>query len=483
MVVIKLLNSSIELLYFITKELLYESYRSVLDKLLMFKENFSEEILKGMVLVIKELRFTPGEMIYEKGNIDDQSIYLIRKGEIELIFNESKNLTSKKLSKGKSFGEISFFSSKPRTSSARSNDFTTVFVITLPDFISILQKSPQDYEKYCEIKDNILNYHNYANIFMRCYSCKENTHLVDNCPYLHYQPIKELFIKKINFSSNNERNSIYKRKKNKKFNSKKNNKYLIEETLNYQNYEFSESDSEEEELEEMQLTSNNIYDLEEEKYNNNPSLRILKLNNKPSKKNQQQQQLQQPPNSMWNSSNISNNIVPSLSNLLLGGNISTRKKSVILNSNIINTFNYEEIEKNCVKKFKEIQYERIKNFSNYFISGNIEEVLNKYRKAISNKKMSCKKKFSRNNTIDKKRRSSFIKRKSFSMSNCDVLNNFTFVSKKLSRKDTMNNKSEKEDSEADKNTYIQLTKQFIAGKNKDKSPIWNKVKDSIFFKK
>ena len=48
------------------------------------------------------------------------------------------------MQEGNYFGEIAFFSGKERIASARSVDFSTLFVLSRSDFIRIMHKYPDD---------------------------------------------------------------------------------------------------------------------------------------------------------------------------------------------------------------------------------------------------------------------------------------------------------------------------------------------------
>jgi CRP-like cAMP-binding protein len=62
----------------------------------------------------------------------------------------------KKLEKGNSFGEVGFFTGKSRNFTLKSQDFSTLLFIDRNEFIDLLQRNlPEDYEKFCDIKDSI----------------------------------------------------------------------------------------------------------------------------------------------------------------------------------------------------------------------------------------------------------------------------------------------------------------------------------------
>lgn len=68
------------------------------------------------------------------------------------------------------------------------------------------------------IRDKILLYENIEELYLECYSCYENTHLINCCPYLHFTPNKDLVIQRylyneMNIKSDQHRLGSYKRRR------------------------------------------------------------------------------------------------------------------------------------------------------------------------------------------------------------------------------------------------------------------------------
>jgi hypothetical protein len=61
----------------------------VLNDSPIFRDNFSTEILKKTVGIIKEYRCTPEEVIYIEGEMDEGCIYFIEKGSVEIYVDMS----------------------------------------------------------------------------------------------------------------------------------------------------------------------------------------------------------------------------------------------------------------------------------------------------------------------------------------------------------------------------------------------------------
>ena len=135
---------------------------------------------------MKEILVLPNEIIFKEDDIDDQSIYFISNGVIEIFYCNVKNEEDKnviqKLSCNSLFGELSFFSGLPRKASARSINLSTLYKIKRADFLEIVSKNSEDHEKYKMIQENIIFKNEFNMIFVNCYSCFRRGHLAKNCP-------------------------------------------------------------------------------------------------------------------------------------------------------------------------------------------------------------------------------------------------------------------------------------------------------------
>ena len=100
--------------------------------------------------------------------------------------------------KNESFGHLSFFTGCTRDFSIRSMDYCQLAKIKQEDFIKLLKsqnKSDEDFQAFCMIRDKIMYMNDVEDIQMRCAICLQKTHLMKNCPILHYIPDKEFVIK------------------------------------------------------------------------------------------------------------------------------------------------------------------------------------------------------------------------------------------------------------------------------------------------
>ena len=167
-----------------------------------FSTNFSNKFLNRMASIIEEIRVPPNEIIYENDDKFDKSFYYLLSGEIELFLNNSNNkrIVINKIKPGESFGELSFFTLQNRNENAKSKDYSSFLKIPFERFIKIVSEFSGDFEKYHEIKDQIIFSKKFHKIFLKCNSCQKDTHLTIECPLLHHIPNQRYIIEKYVFS-------------------------------------------------------------------------------------------------------------------------------------------------------------------------------------------------------------------------------------------------------------------------------------------
>ena len=214
--IIKKLSSSLK------EELLLEANGTPLKNISFFRSNFSENTLRKLAYTMQEIRCNPGEIIFFKGQKTDHDMYFVRKGEIQIFDQHNKNNKTcviNLIKKGGVFGEMSFFTEQEREISAKSVNFTSIFVIQLSEFKKILAENFNDYQKYCQIKDKISIMDDYSDLNPVCSFCKmKGSHLSINCQNLHVRFSKQRIFEKNSVPCFNER-AIYKRNSKKSHNS------------------------------------------------------------------------------------------------------------------------------------------------------------------------------------------------------------------------------------------------------------------------
>ena len=201
------------------EEVYLEAYGHIIRNVKFLSLNFSEDSLRKVVPILKERRYTPGDLIFLDDDLRDYDLYIITKGTVELFISAGSNqsyTTVKKLEAGNVFGEFAFITGHPRKTGARSIDFTTIYCIKQDEFLHIIKKNKIDYENYCRMRDSILLYDDYSLMHTKCSSCKLGGHLVGKCPLIHYTPPIDIILRRYNYSEDQMRMLNYDRLELKK---------------------------------------------------------------------------------------------------------------------------------------------------------------------------------------------------------------------------------------------------------------------------
>ena len=402
-------------------ELLLNANGLILKNIPFLTENFSEETLQKIVYEMKEVNLTPGDIIYNQNGLTDMgdpnfNFYIIRDGEIGL-FLETPRIHSENqkflriLRKGEYFGEFSCFTGFPRQTSAKSLSFSSLFVISGNSYIRILKENPEDYEKYCLIRDQINLSCDLSKLHRKCFSCQQTNHTELDCPKLHLILSKERLLQKYNYSPPQMRMK-FERKRQKKFNALWNNAKIDEQLSCFLRKkfrsEFSTFENEE-----------SLGDIESDISEKDSSL-VLKEENQP-------QTTQQRSNDHLD--------------LEFKKNDSEKKIKTSNNNFMISD----------TKVSQKLEFDQVRSYLNYFSNANIENIIDKISEYISTKKKIKKYIFSEGSVQFKQNKSIFNINMSHNISMSQFqLNNKTpkaahLIIKNLKKKNSLKlNNSQKE---------------------------------------
>ncbi|CAD8093137.1 unnamed protein product [Paramecium sonneborni] len=189
-------------------ELIQDVQFRVMQCIPFFNKNFSEEILPQIAYELNLQSYTPREIIYQQNQIDDCNIFIVWKGQVNLIDDNSGKVL-KTFNTGQCFGELEFLTNQKRLSTAISCDFSQIYYISRNQFLKILNSYNNDFQQFHQLKDQILFQYNSSAI--QCYCCQES-HPIWKCPYIHYKPDLERVIKKSFYLDSLQERSQFKRK-------------------------------------------------------------------------------------------------------------------------------------------------------------------------------------------------------------------------------------------------------------------------------
>ncbi|CAD8068161.1 unnamed protein product [Paramecium primaurelia] len=201
----------------------------ILHKVQLFSKEFTPQLINKLVYVLNEQILGPEEYIFKENSLDNDKIYFIQNGQINICITQRETLL-KTLQKGDYFGEIGFFGRKPRNASAKSIDFVNVMSLTRIDLWEAAKPLESDLLKLYFMKDCLEVENNLKPLKLRCYICDRPHHIAKNCTVFHYRVSRKNIILEY-FNHENIRQS-QDRKINKKV---KYNLYKIQEAaLKYQ---------------------------------------------------------------------------------------------------------------------------------------------------------------------------------------------------------------------------------------------------------
>ncbi|EAR82922.2 cation channel family protein (macronuclear) [Tetrahymena thermophila SB210] len=203
----------------------YQSKFKILNNGFELFKSFSKEIKDELCMKLKIIRGNKEEIIFEQDTIqDDPQMYFIHQGSIEIFFKNKQTKNNKEsilnvLKEGQFFGELSFFTDKPRSAGARVKSSCILFSLSKSDFLSVLQNDIFELEKYHLLNSKLQFSESNQQISQQCYYCSKETHIIKRCPHLHYNPDNHLIILKNNFSvtSVERKNWVRNREKSRAF--------------------------------------------------------------------------------------------------------------------------------------------------------------------------------------------------------------------------------------------------------------------------
>ncbi|CAD8049826.1 unnamed protein product [Paramecium sonneborni] len=182
----------------------------IVNNIKVLNQQFSKQSLKNLTDQLKFIKLTPNDFVYHRGESDDQNLYYIDEGQIDLIEENSKKVIAT-LKKGETLGEYQFFTGLQPKCSALSLGFSSLYQIKRADFINLIRYNQKDFEKFHNIKDTIVFNNSFSILLNNCKICQKYNHLTIECPFLTYRPNLEQRIKKSLFNSNQARDQNFKR--------------------------------------------------------------------------------------------------------------------------------------------------------------------------------------------------------------------------------------------------------------------------------
>lgn len=159
----------------------------LVGKCKIFLKLYRDKVLKKLSRFFISRAFTRNDSVINQGELSTQ-LYFILAGRVEVIHDDTKTVF-KILEQGNYFGEISFFTKRPRTATIRCIEIVNVLALKREDLDFILFKFPisamatKELEVACKHGD-------YSVLEVKCYLCRNRGHIASFCPNSRLSPDK-----------------------------------------------------------------------------------------------------------------------------------------------------------------------------------------------------------------------------------------------------------------------------------------------------
>ncbi|CAD8140691.1 unnamed protein product [Paramecium octaurelia] len=257
--------------------LMLEANSIILNSCDMFSKFLSPAFTKALVNKIRYLDVQPENIVDFSDQPDShQNYYLtfIEIGTIQVI--QDQNICKNdsyitQLSQGQVFGLYEFITGTQCNEFYKSKGFTKLLILPRNQFLKILKEFPEDKEKYCQIRDDLI-YNNgeqfLRDIGIQCYMCNSRDHISKFCPMVHYCADKEKIIKSHTFIVKQPRQKQKRKARKSQFNGKSDQKIIMEIAQYFkedfwkqcQYYEINDIDIEQQQSPQYSITSDEVKD-------------------------------------------------------------------------------------------------------------------------------------------------------------------------------------------------------------------------------
>ncbi|CAD8132944.1 unnamed protein product [Paramecium pentaurelia] len=191
-------------------ELQLNIQQKIIAKIKVLGALFSKSTLTLTAQVLSKKLMFPGQLIFQQNSTQDDSLYYLYQGSIQVIEEKSQKALSI-IKAGNTFGEYSFFSGFQPINTFKALEFCQIYKLDKKQFLQIIKRNHRDFETFHHVKDQINLYKDYSKLIIQCDICKEYSHQEIQCPKLTYQPNFEQRLKKQQFQSEYNTRSFHQR--------------------------------------------------------------------------------------------------------------------------------------------------------------------------------------------------------------------------------------------------------------------------------
>ena len=165
----------------------YTSSGQMIQKCKVFRELYEEKILTKLNKFMDYKIYSQNDVIIQEGELTTQ-MYFMMHGQVEVCHSQTQTVF-KILEYMDFFGEISFFTKKPRTATIRCVEIVETLCLQRENLDFVLFKSPVAALKTQKIEELCSN-DDFTSLGIKCYLCKKLGHTASQCPHSRLSPIK-----------------------------------------------------------------------------------------------------------------------------------------------------------------------------------------------------------------------------------------------------------------------------------------------------
>ena len=160
-------------------EIYSQIHGDIIKKCPIFSDTvFEMHFLNQVTRALEGETYAPGDTVIEEGEMSTK-MYFIQNGKVD-IFHHSTKSTFKELKNGDYFGEIAFFSERPRCASAKCLDFVDLLSLSRSSMNDILERFPEAKKKVNEL-NKACEENRFDELGVRCYVCDKKGHFAIKC--------------------------------------------------------------------------------------------------------------------------------------------------------------------------------------------------------------------------------------------------------------------------------------------------------------
>ena len=157
---------------------IYAHIHGIVIKLCAIFTNYESHFIAQVTRALEGETYAPGDTVIEEGEMSSK-MYFIQNGKID-IFHHSTKSTFKELGPNEYFGEIAFFTERPRCASAKCLDFVDLLSLSRTIMNELLEKFPEAKEKTAQLTKKCEE-GDYSELLVKCYICKDLGHFAIKC--------------------------------------------------------------------------------------------------------------------------------------------------------------------------------------------------------------------------------------------------------------------------------------------------------------